>query len=355
MRGDVRDTMDLPSYFNDMLSEIRPSQELLEECARAHTDLREFLVSDPDLKDIIVTTFLQGSYRRSTLVRPAGGSKPDVDVVVVTNLDPNSRTPAEVQNIFCRVLDKHPDYRGNYQRQGRSIGLSHGPVNLDVVITAAPSEVLKGILKSESFGAALTVEAGPAWMLRKGQALGGQDWKSEPLLIPDRDANRWEKTDPISQIEWTHDKNQRTHGHYVNVVKAIKWWWAQNSSGGEGNSQGLPHRAAGRAALPGRNRECGLRRHGHPGGNPRYLCRRRAARQDPFHSRRRHPYQQRLQADTAGIIPGLPRVDQHMRPSGPGGPRRPRQQYQRPQMGRDLWERVSHGSRRGQEQYREVP
>ncbi len=229
--------MDLPSYFNDMLSEIRPSQELLDECARAHTELREFLLEDPDLKDIIVTTFLQGSYRRSTLIRPKEDSKPDVDVVVVTNLDPDTRTPAEVQEIFCRVLDKHPDYRGNYQRQGRSIGITHGPVNLDLVVTAAPSEVLKGILTSESFGSAFTVEASPSWMLREGQA-GGQDWKSETLLIPDRDANRWEETHPIAQIEWTHDKNRATNGHYVNVVKAIKWWWAQENSGERGTPKG---------------------------------------------------------------------------------------------------------------------
>ena len=158
----VRHRMDLPSYFNDMLSEIRPSQELLEECAGAHTELREFLLGAPELKGIIVTTFLQGSYRRSTLVRPAKDSKPDVDVVVVTNLDPNSRTPAEVQNIFCSVLDKHPDYRGHYQRQGRSIGLSHGSVNLDLVITAAPSEVLTNIFKSASFDSEFTVEANPS-------------------------------------------------------------------------------------------------------------------------------------------------------------------------------------------------
>ena len=230
--------MNLPSYFNDMLSEIRPSQELLDECARAHSELREFLLDDPDLKDIIVTTFLQGSYRRSTLIRPTEGSKPDVDVVVVTNLDPNSRTPAAVQDIFCRILDKHPRYRGNYRRQGRSIGISHGPVNLDLVITAAPSEVLTSILKSESFGSALTLESDPTWMLRKGLPSRGRDWKSEPLLIPDRDANRWEKTDPIAQIEWTHDKNRATNGHYVNVVKAIKWWWAQKNSGKKGVPKG---------------------------------------------------------------------------------------------------------------------
>ena len=41
-------------------------------------------------------------------------------------------------------------------------------------------------------------------------------------FIPDRDANRWEQTDPISQIEWTHDKNRRTNGHFVNVVKGFQ-------------------------------------------------------------------------------------------------------------------------------------
>lgn len=50
------------------------------------------------------------------------------------------------------------------------------------------------------------------------------EWKMEPLWIPDRDADIWEETHPLEQIRWTRDKNKITNGHYVNVVKALKWW-----------------------------------------------------------------------------------------------------------------------------------
>ena len=48
--------------------------------------------------------------------------------------------------------------------------------------------------------------------------------KLSPLLIPDRDVQRWEHTHPLEQIKWTWNKNRSTNGHYVNVVKAVKWW-----------------------------------------------------------------------------------------------------------------------------------
>jgi hypothetical protein len=50
------------------------------------------------------------------------------------------------------------------------------------------------------------------------------EWKTEPLYIPDRDAGTWEKTDPLEQIRWTREKNKTTNTHYINVVKALKWW-----------------------------------------------------------------------------------------------------------------------------------
>jgi hypothetical protein len=49
------------------------------------------------------------------------------------------------------------------------------------------------------------------------------EWKTSPLLIPDRDTKIWEETHPLAQIQWTWAKNNRCDGHYVNVVKAIKW------------------------------------------------------------------------------------------------------------------------------------
>ena len=49
-------------------------------------------------------------------------------------------------------------------------------------------------------------------------------WKLSPLYIPDRDAQCWQPTHPLAQIEWTHDKNRQCNGHYIQVGKAIKWW-----------------------------------------------------------------------------------------------------------------------------------
>ena len=230
--------MELNSYFNDMLTAIRPPQDLLDECVEAHTELRKTLLNDPELKEVVVTTFLQGSYRRSTLIRPPEGSKPDVDIVLVTNLNPSKWTPVEVQERFCAVLDKYARYRGNYERQGRSIGLSQGRVKLDLVVTASPSEALRKALESDPWETAFSVDANPDWTVFETFPSREPEWKSEPLLIPDRDAGTWAQTDPISQIEWTHGKNRRTNGHYVNVVKAFKWWWAQHSSGRLGVPKG---------------------------------------------------------------------------------------------------------------------
>jgi hypothetical protein len=50
------------------------------------------------------------------------------------------------------------------------------------------------------------------------------EWQLAPLLIPDREAHEWEETHPLEQMRWTWAKNARCNGHYVNVVKALKWW-----------------------------------------------------------------------------------------------------------------------------------
>ena len=51
-----------------------------------------------------------------------------------------------------------------------------------------------------------------------------EEWKKEPLFIPDREAEFWDKTHPLEQIRWTQEKNANCNGHYINVVKCIKWW-----------------------------------------------------------------------------------------------------------------------------------
>ena len=96
--------MELISYFNDMLAEIRLKEEMRQACIDGHSTLRERLDDNDNLKEIIVSTFLQGSYRRSTQIRPYDDQRADVDIVVATNLDPEEWTPIQVQDLFCRFL-----------------------------------------------------------------------------------------------------------------------------------------------------------------------------------------------------------------------------------------------------------
>ena len=226
--------MELPSYFSDFIRNISPSLEERKVYQEAHRELREKLLDDDDLKEIIVTTFLQGSYRRSTILRPEPGEHADVDVIVVTRISKEDTTPEQALRTFIPFLEKH--YKGNFALQGRSIGISLEEVDLDLVVTSAPSESQVGILKSSFVSGHDTLDD---WLGESWTALGQrysdldemwfakakeEQWKLEPLYIPDREARIWKPTHPLEQIRWTHEKNGLTNGHYIHVVKAIKEW-----------------------------------------------------------------------------------------------------------------------------------
>ena len=52
--------MEIPSYFTDFIREISPSKGDRSEYQKRHITLCEQLKGDEDLKDLIVSTFLQG-------------------------------------------------------------------------------------------------------------------------------------------------------------------------------------------------------------------------------------------------------------------------------------------------------
>ena len=60
--------MELPSYFSDFLSAIRPTDSQKEDYKTGHKTLRERLNNDEKLGPILVSDFLQGSYRRATAI-----------------------------------------------------------------------------------------------------------------------------------------------------------------------------------------------------------------------------------------------------------------------------------------------
>jgi len=231
--------MSVTSYFNEFLSNIRLTKNQRDDLITGHTTLRDRMNNDEELSKIVVSTFLQGSYRRATAVKPKNGKRADVDVIVVTNLDQHSITPKEAIDLFIPFVEKY--YKGKYKIQGRSIGIKLSYVDLDIVVTSAPSEVDQAMLKTESVSTLKTLdELGNNWrlietwiepeyqqdwtslMIESVQAEA--EWKTVSLYIPDQDANCWVETNPLEQIRWTRDKNKLTNGHYVNVVKALKWW-----------------------------------------------------------------------------------------------------------------------------------
>jgi hypothetical protein len=238
----------IPSYFTDFLAEIRLTDSLERACQDKHQELRRHLAADAELSTIIIDAFLQGSYRRRTGVRPLHPTDHtehvDVDLVVVTTLDPEGNSPDRVVARFTPFLDRH--YPKRWVPNDRSIKISFEdtPVTLDLVITAAPSLVVQEAIKAagrrRGSGDILTLsrrrlnEVGDILSMREAvsemrKMAGSADWREDYLLIPDRPLRNWVKTHPIQQIIWTEGKNgRRTQGHYVNVVKVVKWWRRRN-------------------------------------------------------------------------------------------------------------------------------
>jgi hypothetical protein len=243
--------MELPSYFNDFLAQIRPQDNHVSDYKNGHRILRDRLKADEALSSIIVATFLQGSYRRATAIRPQGQKRADVDVIVVTRLSEGEYTPEKALELFVAFLEKH--YKGKYKQQGRSFAIELSYVDLDLVITSAPSESEIGIFNSDSVisdDTPETPEADEDWRLvpswisletrsivsfsqknfRLDTASTQPEWKLSPLRIPDLDTEQWQDTHPLEQIRWTWDKNRRCNKHYINVVKSLKWWRRINHS-----------------------------------------------------------------------------------------------------------------------------
>ncbi len=93
--------MELSSYFEKFLRAIRPTENQINDMKSGHETLRKRLLDNEDTKDIIISIFLQGSYRRSTAIRPKGDNHSDVDIVVVTNLDKEDYpNPSEAMYLF---------------------------------------------------------------------------------------------------------------------------------------------------------------------------------------------------------------------------------------------------------------
>lgn len=235
--------MELKNEFETFVSEIRLTKSQKDALKMGHKTLRSRLEDYEGLQSILITTFLQGSYRRHTAIRPKGEKRADVDIVVVTNLHEDDYSPEQALELFIPFLNKH--YKGKWQIQNRSIGIELYDVDLDLVITSSPSDAEIDILKSAAVNTDLDIVDAFDWKLNESwidlddrfkngdalilkEAAEQPEWKQLPLRIPDVSLQYWDDTDPLKQMQWTRDKNKAASGFFVNVVKAIKWWRLEN-------------------------------------------------------------------------------------------------------------------------------
>jgi tRNA nucleotidyltransferase (CCA-adding enzyme) len=178
--------MTTQQQFLDFLWEIEPSASTVSACSAAHSTLRSALRDDPNFSQSHVNTFLTGSYKRDTAIRPRmiDGvlQRPDVDIIVVTNHSEEDR-PKDVLDLLHAAL-KDAGY-DDLKMNRRSIAVTLASVDMDVVPV---------------------IEDGDA------------------LLIPDVELKGWVPTNPQAHTQWTVDVNASMEGRFKPLVKLTKWW-----------------------------------------------------------------------------------------------------------------------------------
>lgn len=208
--------MKLPVYFKDFLKNISLTEHQTSRIKTTHETLRNRLKKDEELSEMIIDTFLQGSYKRYTAIRPKNDEKSDVDVVVVMDLDKDEMEPNEIFDLFEDFLDEY--YEDKYNFNNKSIRITLTDVDVDLVVTV-PYE------SSDSFDKNLFNKSVKEF---NEEVTDSDDIEKGYLYLPNMKENTWIKINPTAQIINTTLKNQRTNGWYIKVVKAIKWWQRLN-------------------------------------------------------------------------------------------------------------------------------
>lgn len=175
------------SDFNAFLSNIEPSSTTVAYVSSIQTNLRSFLKSHKEYKDVHVDTFLSGSYAKHTSIRPAAGDKKrDVDIIVVTSHS-SGKDSSEVLKELKDVLVQKNEY-STATIQRHSVGIEMGNVSVDVVPVIA------------------------------------DDDDDQLYYVGDSDTGSWTLTDPKGHKTWSTDVNKDNNSEYKPLVKIFKWW-----------------------------------------------------------------------------------------------------------------------------------
>lgn len=177
--------------FTEFLSDIEPSSTTKTNASSAQTKLRATLRADETFGPMHRHTFLSGSYKRDTAIRPrvknGNAHRPDVDIIVVTTHS-LSDDPEAVMDAIHAALTRH--YTPT-NRQARSVSVSSPLADMDVVPLIDPND-------------------------------------TGTYYIADRTQRAWLRTNPPGHTQWTTDTNAAVGGRFKPLVKLFKWWRREN-------------------------------------------------------------------------------------------------------------------------------
>ncbi len=180
------------SNFEKLLKDIEPSSSTKSDASGAHGTLRERLRVHPDFSEVLLNTYLSGSYRRDTAIRPkmrdGKVDRPDVDVIAIVDHSLYDDPEEVVEEIYSALSDNYSEVR----KQQRSVRVSTAKAEMDVVPIIAPN---------------------------------GEDGT---LYIPDRKLEAWLETNPPKHTTWTTEVNTQASGRFKPLVKLTKWWRREN-------------------------------------------------------------------------------------------------------------------------------
>jgi hypothetical protein len=197
--------MNINSEFEIFLSNIEPDNIYVTQASDAHTTLRGFLKNDEDFNTHFKSSFLTGSYARSTAIKEIK----DVDIIIILDEEPTTIEPAiEISDIFKdlkKSLKKEYDIE-QIEQQQRSVKL----------IWKFEKEV-----DNEKRQDNLTLDLVPAI-----RSEADSDYN---LWIPDKKLEKWIKTNPKGHKEAITTRNQESssfngRNSFIPFVKTLKFW-----------------------------------------------------------------------------------------------------------------------------------
>lgn len=185
--------MFLKKSFDKLIENISLNTTRLDRIRTAHNSVRDFLITNDKIKDIVYDSYLQGSYRQGTAIIPMSGGEYDVDVVLTTNWkddNGNFKDFLKLKNRIIEVIDSNENYKKMLKKNlgKRCITLDYqGDFHLDIL----PCH---------------------------------KDRDKDDIIWVRSKRDDWKLSNPKGFYEWINQRNKDSNNNLKPVIKLLKYW-----------------------------------------------------------------------------------------------------------------------------------